>query len=180
MLKINAKCGKLIKVTKSNALPNNYSVLGSFIDPLGLFQDSPLVSIDQYDRKILESAQTLLSLLQKLASTDTFSVSPQDSIRFLNILTEKLWKKRRELAIFGTGVASQLIENSIARLDQRGEERRKHRTLRGSGQQNFKKVFNNEVELPKEVLLSEGPESVRLRDARNLMREIQASSRSMH
>jgi len=164
--------------SRSGILPSGRSVLGLLVDPLGLFQESPLFSIDQYDRKIIESSKTILTLLQKSVPGEALNISPQDSVRFLNVLMGKLWGKRREVAVFGTGVAAQLIENSITRLDLQGEKRRSRRVLRGSGQQNFQKVFNNEVEMPTVVSVQEKEESARLRNARNLVSKLRNDNMS--
>ena len=180
---------------RSGILPTGRSLIGTIVDPLGLFQESPLTTTDPYDERIIDSTSRLLNLLQREvekampegASIQSM-VTSQDSVQFLNSLSRKLWERRREIAVFGTGVAAQLIENSITRLDNakgdRSAYRNSSRRIRGSGQQNFDKVFNNQIEMPDQVPIrkissgsdSNTGESERLKRARGLINQATSST----
>merc|ERR1719456_1067095 len=140
---------------RSGILPSGRSLLGTLVDPLGLFSESPLVSADPYDEKVIDSTTRLLVLLQKevekmipKGSSMQSLITSRDSIQILNSLSRKLWDRRRELAVFGTGIVAQVIENSITRLDGNGRDRSPRSMIRGRGQQDFDRVFNNKVEMP--------------------------------
>jgi hypothetical protein len=48
----------------SGRLANGRSVLGTLIDPLGIFAESDLVSLDSTDKRALAATQSLVQLLQ--------------------------------------------------------------------------------------------------------------------
>ena len=155
---------------RSGILPTGRSLIGTLVDPLGLFQESPLVSTDPYDERIINSTTKLLTILQReitKAIPDGTSIqsiiTSQDSVKFLNSLSRKLWDRRREVAVFGTGIAAQVIENSITRLDNAKVDRSFYRSprLKGRGQQNFDKVFSNQVEMPNAVPIVKKSERIR-------------------
>lgn len=136
------------------------------------------MAMDDYDEKILQAASKIFSLIQSTvgANASFDALTSSDVRKTLNNLLNKLWNKRREVAIFGTGVFAQLIENSITRLDKKeGATSR----LKASGQQDFQKVFSNKVEYPSVVPVGSMVEgggdrksSSRLDHAKRLLEEV--------
>jgi lipopolysaccharide biosynthesis regulator YciM len=47
------------------------SVLGTLVDPLGIFANSDLVKLDETDKRALDASQRLVEILQKQTSVDT-------------------------------------------------------------------------------------------------------------
>lgn len=114
---------------RSGVLPSGRTILGSMVDPLGIFQYSPLVQNDDYDRKILESSFQLLNLLRRLfaesdpssaAALDMSSSSPLNSTQVREILGQvlsKLWLRRKDLSAFSAGIAAELVVQAIRRIE---------------------------------------------------------------
>jgi len=104
---------------RSGRLPTGRSLLGTLIDPLGLFESSPMVEVDNYDIRVLESSEKLLKLtLEYIDQKDLIQLlSSSDSQKFIISLTQKLWTRRRNIFNLGTGVAAQILENTILRLN---------------------------------------------------------------
>ena len=109
---------------QSGVLPSGRTLLGSIVDPLGIFRFSPLVLSDELDRRILESSLQLVSLLQKLVSENSSSGgmvearldSPQQR-ELLSRLLAKLWARRRDLSLLGSGIAAELVVQAIRRIE---------------------------------------------------------------
>lgn len=106
---------------RSGRLPTGRSILGTIIDPFGLFESSPMVEVDNYDLKILESSEKVLKLtLEYIDQKELVStLASSDAQRFLVRLTQKFWNRRRNVFDLGTGVAAQILENTILRLNKR-------------------------------------------------------------
>ena len=110
---------------RSGVLPSGRTILGSIVDPLGIFQFSPLVRNDDYDRKILESSLQLITLLRRLfAEGDPGSSSAVDSplnsaqVReILGQVLSKLWLRRKDLSAFSAGIAAELVVQAIRRIE---------------------------------------------------------------
>ena len=114
---------------------------------MGLFQFSPLIAADEYDEKVLTSARNILFLINDLVDKKVIpfeleNIVLTDLIQFSSDLSVKLWKKRKDVANFGLGIASQLIENSISRLD--NTKNRNFLKASKSTSADFHKVFTSD------------------------------------
>lgn len=52
----------------SGKLPSGRSVLGTLVDPIGLFRESTLVEANDWDIEVMKSARTIIKLLSQLAA----------------------------------------------------------------------------------------------------------------
>lgn len=118
---------------RSGVLPSGRSLLGLLVDPLGIFQSSPLVLKDEVDDKILESALRLINLFRRIAgetteirlskrsSVETESgfaqVGAEDMRAFVRRLVSKLWMRRRDISVIGSGVLSELLVQVVRRIE---------------------------------------------------------------
>jgi hypothetical protein len=145
------------------------SILGSLIDPLGLFVSSPLVEVDGYDRRVLESAEKVLRLcLAYIDEEDLIrSLTSIDAQRFASSLLGKLWSKRQGVLNFSVGVTAQTIEDTILRLDKRMDMRRSSSSYDVRPSLSLKKSTYNSNEFPSN--------KDRLENARKIVEDIKVA-----
>jgi hypothetical protein len=116
---------------RSGMLPSGRTVLGTIVDPLGLFRTSPLVRMNELDQKTVETTRKLISLLQNQVSADNelldlSKLEREEVIELSSILVRKVWDKRMGLLKTGNRFATKLLQLTADKLD-RGE--RDTRTL---------------------------------------------------
>jgi hypothetical protein len=116
---------------RSGTLPSGRTVLGTIVDPFGLFRTSPLVRMNELDQKTVETTQKLISLLQNQVSADNelldlSKLEREEIIELSSILVRKVWDKRMGLIKTGNRFATKLLQLTADKLD-RGE--RDTRTL---------------------------------------------------
>jgi hypothetical protein len=107
---------------RSGVLPSGRTVLGALIDPLGLFQTSPLVNACETDEKTVETTRKLVTLLrnQMTSSGDAVDLSDLRSdelVELSSILTRKVWERRAALVKTGNRFATKLLELTAFRLE---------------------------------------------------------------
>lgn len=107
---------------RSGTLPSGRTLLGTIVDPLGLFESSPLVNSCDQDERTVETTRKLVSLLNsQLASsegeTDLSDLKRDELLELATILGRKVWDRR--LALFRTGsrFATKLLEVTANRLE---------------------------------------------------------------
>ena len=109
---------------RSGTLPTGRTVLGTVIDPLGLFRTSPLVRMNEQDEKIVETTRRLLSWIQSQSSEspslDLSSLSRDEVVEFSSILVRKVWSRRIGLLRTGNRFATKLLQLTADKLE-RGE-----------------------------------------------------------
>lgn len=71
----------------SGRLPSGRTLLGSLVDPLGLFRSSSLVEADDWDEQVMDSARTIVSLLTQLASEQEQGSSNMPSVAAASVST---------------------------------------------------------------------------------------------
>lgn len=165
---------------RSGSLPSGRSVLGAIVDPLGLFQSSPIVNTDDRDKKTVETTQKLVELLQRQASASSgtglvdFSDLQQDEIVELSaILARKVWSRRVSFLRTGNRFATKLLEQTAGRLESGERIRRPSRI--SSDQQHAQEApdsgARSEVSAPipekNDIVVSQ-----RLADARNRLEQL--------
>ena len=117
---------------RSGTLPSGRTVLGSMVDPLGLWRTSPLVRPNDLDEKTMETTQKLMALVQKqLQETknpvfDLSNLTAQESTELVSILVRKIWSRRLGVLQTGGRFAKTLLQLTAEKLEQ-GE--RDSRTL---------------------------------------------------
>jgi hypothetical protein len=107
---------------RSGTLPSGRTLLGTIVDPFGLFESSPLVNSCDTDEKTIETTRKLVSLVsnQLSASDGTADLSDlkrDEVLELATILGRKVWDRR--LALFRTGsrFATKLLEVTANRLE---------------------------------------------------------------
>ncbi|KAG7373548.1 ABC1 family protein [Nitzschia inconspicua] len=111
----------------SGVLPNGRTLLGSIVDPLGLFQTSPLVNANEQDQKTVELTRKLIEIFSTLPAQqhqtngskaiDMQSLDRQELIAFSRILTRKLWDRRDRLLKSSNRFLQQLLDLTAVRLE---------------------------------------------------------------
>ena len=102
------------------------SVLGRIVDPLGLFRTSPVVRMNDVDKKALDTTRKLVKLLGSTANgglTNTIELddlSNTEMVEFSRVLTNKMWARRKGIASTGGRLATALLKLTADKLE-RGE-----------------------------------------------------------
>ena len=158
----------------SGELSSGRTILGSIIDPLGLFSTSSLVQVDNFDIKVIESASKLLALFQKSQGGENKNeikfdnLDPSEVQSLLVRLSQKLWGKRSGAILFGTGFASRLVERAINRID--SEEFSKDSAKMNKEVYSAQTVSSSiKSDMASQTAFSTTKESDRLRNARELL-----------
>lgn len=110
----------------SGRLRNGRSVLGTLIDPLGIFAESDLVSLDRTDKRALAATQSLVELLQEQTKVDASalqSLNPQEVREVALLVSRKLWTRRRELALTTNRLAVVALLQTLDRLEKGAAQR---------------------------------------------------------
>lgn len=103
LAKVIASSGRSVLTTlreRSGLLPNGRTVLGTLVDPLGLWRTSPLVRMNELDEKTVETTEKLVALLQKQVRDsgnplfDLSTLSQEESMALASILARKVWERR--------------------------------------------------------------------------------------
>ena len=113
---------------RSGTLPSGRTVLGTLVDPLGLFRTSPLVAMNDFDQKTVETTRRLIALTQnQLAGRndmlDLSTLKREEIIQLSSILVRKVWDRRRGLLKTGNRFATMLLQLTANRLE-KGERDR--------------------------------------------------------
>lgn len=111
---------------RSGVLPSGRTVLGTALDPLGLWRTSPLVRPNDLDKRTVETTRKLISLLQRQITErndsrlDLTTLSRQEVVQLSSILVRKVWERRRGVFRTGGRFARQLLQLTADKLE-RGE-----------------------------------------------------------
>ena len=105
----------------SGTLPSGRSVLGTLVDPLGIWRTSPLVRVNELDEKTIETTRNLIGLFQeqskKSAIFDVSTLSNEEVIEISSALVRKLWRRRFSLLKTSGRLAKQLLQLTADRLE---------------------------------------------------------------
>ena len=108
------------------------SLLGSIVDPLGLFSTSPLVNTCETDDKTVETTRKLISLVRNQLSAsnggmvDISNLQQDEVIELSSILARKVWDRRVSLLKTGNRFATKLLQLTAGRLETGERIRRPH------------------------------------------------------
>jgi len=111
---------------RSGRLANGRSVLGTLVDPLGIFANSDLVKLDETDKRALAASQRLVEILQKQPSVDAAvlrDMQPQEIREVATIVARKLWENRRTLALASNRLAVVALLQTLDRLEKGAAQR---------------------------------------------------------
>lgn len=108
----------------SGVLPSGRSVLGSLVDPLGIFRTSPIVKVDELDERTVETTRNLIQLLTETegnANIDVSTLSSAEIIEISSIIARNLFERRSAVAKTSNRIAVQLLQLTAGRLEKGGE-----------------------------------------------------------
>lgn len=106
-------------------LPTGRTLLGTIIDPLGIFQSSSLVEVDESDERILEAAGKLSEILRnanggtKMAANANMlqDITPADARKLAVSVSNRLWENRSELTVLTGHLAYVMLRQTARRLE---------------------------------------------------------------
>ena len=107
----------------SGTLPSGRTVLGTFIDPLGIWRTSPLVRVNKMDTLTIETTEKLINLLQSQARIsgntvlDLSTVSREEAVELAAILGRKVWERRNGVVKTSNRLATQLLKITAKKLE---------------------------------------------------------------
>ncbi len=108
---------------RSGTLPSGRSVLGTIVDPLGLFRTSPVVRMNSLDEETIESTRNLINLLQSQSSLngdvsrDVSNLSGPEVQQLASTLVRKVWERRSSLLKTGNRLGTKLLQLTADKLE---------------------------------------------------------------
>ena len=160
---------------RSGTLPSGRSVLGTLVDPLGLFRTSPLVQMNDLDHKTVDTTRKLISLMQNQLATendllDLSKLKQEDVIELSSILARKVWDRRLGFVKTGSRFASKLLQLTADKLE-KGERASVTLPIRPAMEE---PKMDKTVERPLLQQTAGTPSSQRLDAARNRLADLEA------
>lgn len=106
---------------RSGVLSNGRTVLGTLVDPLGIFRTSPVVRANQLDGRTVETTRNLINLLTTTNSgssaLDSSTLTNAEVVEISSIIVRKLWEKRSGVLATSNRLATQLLQLTANRLE---------------------------------------------------------------
>lgn len=106
---------------RSGVLSNGRTVLGTLVDPLGIFRTSPVVRANQLDERTVETTRNLINLLTTTNSgpsaLDPSTLTNAEVVEISSIIVRKLWEKRSGVLATSNRLATQLLQLTANRLE---------------------------------------------------------------
>ncbi|KAL7553546.1 hypothetical protein ACHAWF_016831 [Thalassiosira exigua] len=110
---------------RSGVLPSGRTVLGTLVDPLGIFRSSPVVRPNELDERTVETTRNLIELLTSTTSgssaVDVSTLSNTEIIEISSIVAQKLFERRSGVVKTTNRLAMQLLQLTADRLEKGGE-----------------------------------------------------------
>jgi len=108
---------------RSGKLPSGRTVLGSIVDPLGIFRTSPIVRVNELDERTVETTRNLIQLItsNSPSNVDVSSLTNTEIVEISSIIAQKLFERRSGVVQSGNRLAMQLLQLTADRLDRGGE-----------------------------------------------------------
>ena len=108
--------------TRSGTLPTGRTILGTIVDPLGLFESSPLVNSCEQDEKVIETTRKLVALIGNQlgsanGSMDLSYLERDEVLELSTILGRKVWDRRVALFRTSSRFTRKLLEVTAFRLE---------------------------------------------------------------
>jgi hypothetical protein len=107
---------------QSGTLPSGRTVLGTLVDPLGLWRTSPLVRMNALDNQIVETTEKLVALTTQQArqsndpTFDLSTIDRQEALELATLLASKVWGRRMGFVKTSSRFATQLLKLTADRL----------------------------------------------------------------
>jgi len=157
---------------RSGVLPSGRTVLGTIVDPFGVFRTSPIVRSNELDERTVETTRNLIQLVVSSNGNapilDVSSLSNAEIIEITSTIVRKVWEKRNGVVKTGNRLAMQLLQLTADRLE-RGEREIlviPTRTSRDSTSNNDGRIHEAKTEEAKVT-------SERLAGARKILQQIE-------
>lgn len=107
---------------QSGTLPSGRTILGTLVDPLGLWRTSPLVRMNSLDSQIVQTTEKLIALSQQQAQLsndpifDLSTIDRQEALELATILAGKVWGRRTAFVKTSNRFATQILKLTADRL----------------------------------------------------------------
>ena len=107
----------------SGTLSTGRTLLGTLIDPLGLWRTSPLVRMNKMDATTIETTQKLIILMKSQIQQsdnpmlDLGSLSREEATELSTLLGRKVWERRSCVIKISNRLATQLLQIAAKKLD---------------------------------------------------------------
>ena len=102
---------------RSGQLGEQRSLLGTLVDPLGVFRNSPLINADDRDRAALEAATKLVDLADEILKESLLAESePLGTNELVQALAAKAWERRADLQVVSRRIAVEALDQAANRL----------------------------------------------------------------
>ena len=108
---------------RSGRLPTGRTVLGTVVDPLGIFRTSPVVRKNELDEKTIDTTRNLITLVQEQARAsnnpafDTSSLTNEEIVQLSRVLIEKVWERRSGIMMTSNRLAMKLLQLTADKLE---------------------------------------------------------------
>lgn len=104
---------------RSGKLPSGRTLLGTLVDPLGIFRTSPVVLPNELDERTVETTRNLIRLLSDTNTSpiDVASLTNSEIVEISSIVVGKLWERRTGVLKTGNRLFSQLLELTATKLE---------------------------------------------------------------
>jgi len=157
----------------SGTLPGGRSVLGTIVDPLGLWRSSPVVAVSELDNQTIETTRNLILLLQEKSGVQdiqdsTTDLSNEEIVEIVSNVSRKLWTRRSSVFKTGQQLAINLVQLTADKLE-KGERSRPAASAISEGEAS---LSANDGRIHSETKPSPS-RSRRLSDARSLLAELE-------
>jgi len=107
----------------SGRLPSGRSVLGTLVDPIGIWRTSPVVAVSDLDQKTIDATRKLIELIQVESSrgnVDLDTLTNQEVVEISTRVFSKLWSRRNNVLKTGGRLLTVLL-NLTSNLLEKGE-----------------------------------------------------------
>ena len=107
----------------SGTLSTGRTLLGTLIDPLGLWRTSPLVRMNKMDATTIETTQKLIILMKSQIQQsdnpmlDLGSLSREEATELSTLLGRKVWERRSCVIKISNRLATQLLQITAKKLE---------------------------------------------------------------
>lgn len=115
---------------RSGRLPTGRTILGTVVDPLGIFQTSPVVMVNEMDQKTIDTTRNLIALFQEQAQMsnnpafDTSTLTNEEIMEISTKLVQKVWERRSGIMMTSNRLARKLLQITADMLEKGDREGR--------------------------------------------------------
>jgi len=154
----------------SGTLPTGRSVLGTIVDPLGLWRSSPAIALSEKDAETINTTRSLIKLLQDNSGVQnaqdlTDQLTNEQIVEIMQVISRKLWTRRSGIFRTGRKLSLNLIQLTADKLESGERVSVPSLPIAVETKVNDGKIHSDDK--PRES------RSLRLQNARQLMDELQ-------